>query len=448
MYQFKPTQIKEVIIPDNTENAEAFMYEYTNLKNDMKYVGKRKGKPLVGYYFSSKDEKFIADFSDKDAKFKFEVLEYGSEVMMLAKETKELKRVNAKNNDMYYNQSNGYADDSIIVDTDEMIRIAKDILSKNQSFTAYGITVVREKVEKAVLLTMNKLQTRRQTLFTKHKQDLQQEILDKGGNTDHLTVVYLEERNVKDKKGKNIVNDQMIGGNHSGSAILSCKKADSVYVIRIPKEIHKNWSDAAVRELSNFLNPRKKNRVLESELDDIEDTIFEKLVSGFKVNSPEVVKIYNFFHLNTRDRTNISKKANKRIKDKESNALNWINYSSDPYKSDLEDKVKDENNHPNVFCKAYSTGKLDYWRDILRINSINKGFIDNKQPEKVIKVYKVILWHPSKPAETEHFKLNSANDKYNLDWVWNRNDKDTKESNICPVQVIIEYLPSTKMKDL
>ena len=60
----------------------------------------------------------------------------------------------------------------------------------------------------------------------------------------------------------------------------------------------------------------------------------------------------------------------------------------------------------------------------------------------------MILWHPSKPAETEHFKLNSANDKYNLDWVWNRNDKDTKESNICPVQVIIEYLPSTKMKDL
>lgn len=448
MHQFNPSLLKKKIIPPNTEESESFMYEYTNLKNNMKYVGKRKGKPLEGYYFSSEDKQFIADFSDKDAEFKFEVLEYGTEKIILAKETKVLKTVNAKNNDMYYNQSNGWADDSIIVDTDEMIRIAQDILSKNQSFTANGITVVREKVEKTVLLTMNKLQTRRQTLFTKHKQELQLGILDKGGNTDHLTIVYLEDRNVKNKKNKDVVNDQIIGGNHSEAAIQSCKKADSAYVIRIPKEIHKNWSDAAVRKLANFLNPRAKNRVLESELDDIEDTIFEMLVDGFTVNSDDVIKVYNYYTLNTRDRTNISKKAKKRIKDKESNALNWINYSSDPYKSELDDKVKDENNHPNVFCKAYSTGKLDYWRDILRINSINKGFTDNKQPEKVIKVYKVFLWHPSKPAETEHFKLNSANDKYNLDWVFNRNDKDSKESNICPVQVVIEYLPSTKMKEL
>ena len=36
MYQFNPSLLKEKIIPDNTENAEAFLYEYTNLKNNMK----------------------------------------------------------------------------------------------------------------------------------------------------------------------------------------------------------------------------------------------------------------------------------------------------------------------------------------------------------------------------------------------------------------------------
>ena len=38
MYLFNPSFLEKTIIPDNTENAEAFLYEYTNLKNNMKYV--------------------------------------------------------------------------------------------------------------------------------------------------------------------------------------------------------------------------------------------------------------------------------------------------------------------------------------------------------------------------------------------------------------------------
>ena len=68
MYQFNPSLLEKTIIPDNTENAEAFLYEYTNLKNNMKYVGKRKGKPLEGYYHSSESEQFLNDFTDSNAK--------------------------------------------------------------------------------------------------------------------------------------------------------------------------------------------------------------------------------------------------------------------------------------------------------------------------------------------------------------------------------------------
>ena len=77
MSQFNPASIKETIIPPNVGDDSTFLYEYTNLKNDMKYVGKRKGKPLEGYYHSSESKKFLSDFTDSNAKFKFEDLDVG-----------------------------------------------------------------------------------------------------------------------------------------------------------------------------------------------------------------------------------------------------------------------------------------------------------------------------------------------------------------------------------
>ena len=98
MTQFNPKSIVEQIIPENLEDAEAHLYEFENLKTGKKYVGVRKGKPLVNYYFSSEDEQLLEDFSDSNAQFKYTVLDYGTYPNVLAKETSILKSVNAKVN--------------------------------------------------------------------------------------------------------------------------------------------------------------------------------------------------------------------------------------------------------------------------------------------------------------------------------------------------------------
>ena len=437
MYQFNPSLLEKTIIPDNTENAEAFLYEYTNLKNNMKYVGKRKGKPLEGYYHSSESEQFLNDFTDSNAKFKFEVLEYGSEKIMLAKEKIELKRVNAKDNDMYYNRSNGHADVSVIPESSSMMKIAQEIL-EHKRVTYEDIIIQRCKVKKSVLKGMKRLQTRRKTISHTHKRALQQDIMDKGGNTEHLTIVYL-----KDRKGQDII----IGGNHSDSAIQSCKKAVDAYVIPIPPEVHNNWSELSIKQLSGFLNPIRKNRNLESDHDDIEDMIFDLLVQGFTTDSTNVTEIYDYYNRNTIERTNISKKAKKRIKQQELDSLNWINYKDGDDLDKLEKRIEKENKVKGVYCKAYSTGVLSFWRDISSIENTNRSLIESKQIDKLIKVYKILLWHPNEDAELEHFKLHSSNDMEVLNKVFNRNGNDSKKSNPSPVQIIREYLPTQRMKE-
>lgn len=438
MNRLNPQQLVDTKIPPNYENAEAYLYEFKNLLNDKIYIGVRKGVPLVDYYFSSEDKELLTDFGDSKSQFTFKVLEYGTFQTVLAKETKILKSVDAKNNPNYYNKSNGYADDSILPDPKTMMAIAKEIL-EHKRINYNGIVVERVKVKKEVLKKIKKFQTRRQILFHSHKQKLQQIIMDKGGSTEHLTIVVLQNRNGE---------DVAIGGNHSEAAIQGCKKALYAYVLYIPQEIHKNWNELDVKQLSGFLNPRQENPTLESNDDDIEDMVVDLLEKGFTVDSVEVTDIYNYYFLNTSQRSNISKKAKKRIKEQELSNINWINYKADPDCADLEKKVTAENAKQGVYCKAYSTGKLDYWRDIIKIRKRNKVLIQTKQFDKLIRIFKIILWHPSQQAETDHFQLYAADDKDTLDWVFNRNNNDTKDTNDSIIKIIVEYLPTTRIKEV
>lgn len=438
MIQFNPKSIVEKNIPENIENAEAHIYEFENLKTNEKYIGVHKGQPLVKYYFSSKNEKLLEDFSDSNAQFKYTVLDYGTYPNVLAKETSILKSVNARDNNNYYNNSNGYADDSIVVTPKKMMQFAQEILN-HKRITYEDIIVERCKVKKQKLKGLKKLQTRRQTLFHTHKMKLQQKIMDNGGNTEHLTIVVLEKRNGE---------DSIIGGNHSEGAIQSCKKATHAHVLYIPLEIHRHWNDLNVKQLSGFLNPRQENPTLESDNDDIEDMVVDLLEKGYTVNSTEVVEIYDYYFLNTADRGSISRKAKERIKEQKLANLNWINYKADPDKNLLDNKVNIENAKKGVYCKAYSTGKIDYWRDIVQIRKRNKAFIENRQLDKLIKIYKVFLWHPSQKAETDHFQLYAADDKEIMNWVLNRNNDDTKDTNMSPVQIVVEYMPSQRIKEI
>ena len=102
------SNIKETNITNPPSSYEAYLYTFTNLKNDKQYVGIHKGSVDDVYNHSSTNDDFKEVFSNAKSKLKFEVNYFGSYPEMQTLEYKILSKVDARNNDMYYNKSNGY----------------------------------------------------------------------------------------------------------------------------------------------------------------------------------------------------------------------------------------------------------------------------------------------------------------------------------------------------
>lgn len=98
---------EEVYVGTPPAQYEAYLYRYTNTNNGKMYIGIHKGMFGDGYYHSSTSDEFNAAFSSSTAIFKLEILRYGSYHAMQVAESRMLHAVKAKNNPMYYNESNG-----------------------------------------------------------------------------------------------------------------------------------------------------------------------------------------------------------------------------------------------------------------------------------------------------------------------------------------------------
>lgn len=84
---------------------EAFLYEWTNTKNGMKYIGYHKGSIDDGYICSSKP--MLSDYNQTTEAFERRILAFGSKEEMVELERSTLKKLDAKRNPLYYNQQNG-----------------------------------------------------------------------------------------------------------------------------------------------------------------------------------------------------------------------------------------------------------------------------------------------------------------------------------------------------
>ena len=102
-----PPQVVEQNVPYDPNNSEAFLYKFTNLQSNKKYIGIHKGKPYDGYLNSSTNEQLHEDWLDPNAQFAYDVLQYGTYTYVQAEEHQMLKEINAKDSDEYYNKSNG-----------------------------------------------------------------------------------------------------------------------------------------------------------------------------------------------------------------------------------------------------------------------------------------------------------------------------------------------------
>ena len=86
---------------------EAYVYRFTNSDNGKIYIGFHKGSTVDKYQHSSKSKEFNEDFANPKITFIFDVISYGSMKDMKQLEYEKLTEVDARNNDLYYNQTNG-----------------------------------------------------------------------------------------------------------------------------------------------------------------------------------------------------------------------------------------------------------------------------------------------------------------------------------------------------
>lgn len=86
------------------EQYEAFVYEWTNTDNNMKYIGSHKGATDDGYITSSKY--LLEEYHNDPSKFVRKIISFGSVDEMRELESHLLQEVDAASNPQYYNKHN------------------------------------------------------------------------------------------------------------------------------------------------------------------------------------------------------------------------------------------------------------------------------------------------------------------------------------------------------
>ena len=153
---------------------EAYVYKITVNDTGKKYIGYHKGKFDGTYHHSSKCPVFMKDFAEGNNTI--DCVATGTVIDMATLEHNMLLEVDAKNNDEYYNKSNG---GGMYVKT---VGKLDDIMELYQLIKNKELTV--QMVKKAVVVGLKRYQTRVDNTDTKHVQILADTMMDKHGKID------------------------------------------------------------------------------------------------------------------------------------------------------------------------------------------------------------------------------------------------------------------------
>lgn len=382
-----PPSIKQVDVGEVPEIYEGYLYKFTNLNDGKVYVGIHKGYVGDGYWHSSTDSDFNKIFSDASSNLKFEILKYGDYTEMTVSERKILKDNDAKNNPMFINKTNGSAK-FFQPDVDLMKELADKILNRE-------FTVTKESVDDVYELP--RLQVRSEE-DRAHKNEIQQRIEDAGGNTDKCSPVVIYEGR---QSGQDVIGD----GNHTLNAAKDAKHCTELPVIRIPVEVHKDFSNQELKGVSNLLN--KKPDIVKRAMS-IEDGV-KYIVGTYSEGTPhdsngnkEYLHACGFTKRQIRT---ILKKAKVEIDKNNLSLANklWIDYKSKTHKPTLEATVEGFRDSDTISL-SYSSAMFK-WDNIF--NSIFAHTEYNpktKAHEKTKSNVVITVYHPNPTAE-EKWKM-------------------------------------------
>jgi len=375
-----PKQVVKQNVAINYDNSEAFVYKFTNLNNNSKYIGIHKGKPFDGYLNSSTNDKFHEDFLSPNAEFQYDVLQYGTYEYVKAVEHTLLSEVNAKDSDEYYNKTNG-SSNLAIPNITECKLVADKIAKKEYEGISAKFIPVKN-------LSKFANQIREFTLHSTHVKLLRDIINDKS-TLEHLMVVILKDRYYRGRKGNLIID-----GNHSIEAAKTSRfaGAGSIPVLEIPEDMHKDWTDQEIDIISLMCNPRTENPRLESSYEDIAKQICKLRLQGFNSASKPIKDLKDHFKLSSNEKTKVSKIANEMYAEQNPSDATWINYGTGQESRDIKKLIEKEcvthGHHTGIFSKYYSTSKYNAWSDLYDMILYNE-----KNPSDKITTYKVRWYH-------------------------------------------------------
>jgi hypothetical protein len=387
LFANKPDSIKELNLGNPPSIYEAFMYRYTDQDTNRMYVGIHKGYVGDGYWHSSSNKEFDKILSNSDSNLKYEILEYGDYNQMTVSEHKLLSSVDAKNNPLYFNKSNG-SPKYRPIDLDKVKELVEGILSGK--FNCDEMEAIDD------ISKLQKLQVRMQE-DSDHIKDISEKIDDAGGDPVKCNHVVIYE---KRQENNDIIGD----GNHTIAAIVKSKHGRYVPVARIPADVHTDFTNEELIAVSNLLNKPPDIIKKRASKEDMIKYIIKQYNNGVPVedkSNKEFLKEMKFTNKQVSVIIATSKKEIELNNLQKANQL-WIDYTTGTGKKTLINKVESYRDK-DTMCIALSSAMFK-WDTVF--NNIFDNTIENHKT-KVREQGKskiVILVYHNGPTSEDRWK--------------------------------------------
>ena len=356
-------------------NYEAYVYKITVKIIGKIYIGYHKGLFNDSYFNSSEDEQMKKDLSKYD--YDIELIATGTKEDMTYLEHKMLKEVDAKNNPMYYNKTNG---GSKFLKTDNL-----DLLYEAVESGEYLKTISYKELKEK-----ERYQVREKELDLSHARDLGEKIEELRGDMSGWTPLLIFEGMADDG------DDTLGNGNHTLYGAGRASKNFDISDIKchvIPKKIWSKYDDLSLETFCASQNPAASKPSLSMP----DDYYVNLLIRRKEEKDIDIHSDTNYdllcdkFNLTRIKATNRMKKATSNFKAKQILPPGHIiiSYSkennSEEYR-ELKDAVQ-QGRTDSTWATSFSSGHFK-WQDLFQRDFLKLDF-------DKIKYIKFYIYHNS-----------------------------------------------------
>ncbi len=291
-------------------DTDGYVYLITDLDRELKNKKLPKGKKLRCYYLgyhegtlgftngeyfcsmTSKDGKKV--LANKLSRLKYSVLHVGNGKEMKNLEHKMLKDVDAINNELYWNKSNGNPayveiDNKLILGLQQEVDIAIDKWVKDNSYLDLNFPVVKLSVDE-VSDDWIRHQFRTEE-FDKTIKSVKNTVIEKNGDTSTIRPVVgveLPDEVLFNPESQSYVDAGSIlltSGNHRTTGIVAADAVE-MYGVVIPQKYLEGWTEVMLDDFSSYFNPiDTEPRVETTQEDAIQQLLRRNKIQGIPIDS-------------------------------------------------------------------------------------------------------------------------------------------------------------------